>query len=214
MKKRKATRIKPKEQPNAQVQAARVYKGQKLARVNAETHELEGIYEDYELTDLMKKPNMLELNDKRLISSKGDGHLFHKSFINSWAFLRREFSSTELSVALTLTLMSKAHTCSLEPLDDTATVRELSSIFNIGVNKVNVVLKKLHDYGVFGKFDVCLADKPYTRYWILNPFLSFNGTVIDSVIVKLFKGTHVERAFNDPNYVYNTTKYNLHLVTK
>ena len=84
-----------------------------------------------------------------------------------------------------------------------------------GFSSMNMQRESMsNDYGVFGKFDVCLADKPYTRYWILNPFLSFNGTVIDSVIVKLFKGTHVERAFNDPNYVYNTTKYNLHLVTK
>ena len=210
-KKRAATRIKEKTTNPTSVKAVRVRNGQKLARINPETNSIEKIYEDYEMEDLMRKPNMLLLNEKSMINRKGDGVSFHKSFKNSWAFLRRELTALEINAVISMVVLSSANNCSLEPLNDSTTIGEIANHLHISISKTKSVLKTLYEYGVYGKFEISIPDKPYTKYWILNPFLSFNGTVIDTIIFKLFKETHVGKSFKNPNYVFKPTKYNEYL---
>jgi hypothetical protein len=75
------------------------------------------------------------------------------------------------------------------PLSDKSTVEELSRVMGIGVNKAKSVSKKLFDMGVFAKFDVREVDMEYKKYWIFNPYLSFNGRVIDTSMKNLFRNT-------------------------
>lgn len=125
---------------------------------------------------------------------------FLKYYPNSWAFLKRELNDFELRVCLTLALLAKAHTNSLEPLNDETMVSDLVVSLGISRNKVKSTLQTLWNYGVYGAFEVKEADKPYTKYWIFNPYLIFNGKLIDSGITRLFRGTHVAKAFYDENY--------------
>lgn len=137
---------------------------------------------------------------------------FKKNYNYSWQFLLRELSPLEVSATTYLIQLSDMNTGSLEPLNDKSTVRELSDLLNVSINKVNVVLKKLFLYGVYGKFEVYDPDRPYTKYWLINPYLTFAGTKIDSEILRLFKGTYIAKAFNDPNFVFQKTKRNKHLL--
>lgn len=120
---------------------------------------------------------------------------FSKSFSQSWRYLNRVLEPYEYKAAHTLALRAKAFTNSLEPLNDSTVILILVEELGISKNRVKPVLKKLFELGVYGKFSVAEADKPYTNYWILNPYLQFNGRVIDKSIAELFKGTFVAKAF-------------------
>lgn len=170
------------------------------AKINLETGEVIGI---------TNKKNQ----DLQLVKFNFGG-MFKKDYNNSWKFLLRELSPLEISAVNYLCSLAKMNTGSLEPLNDSSTVRELHIHLNVGVNKVNAVLKKLFLYGVYGKFEVYNPDKPYSKYWIINPFLSFAGDLIDQEIINLFKHTYIAKAYFDPNFVLTVTKRNKHLVTK
>ena len=126
--------------------------------------------------------------------------IFKKDYTNSWRFLQNNLSTLEYKVAHTLAMMARANTNSLEPLNDSSTLSELTSILNVSINKVRPILKKLFELGVYGKFEVAIPEKGYTKYWIFNPYLSFSGKIIDSSVAKLFQGTHCEKAFRDQDY--------------
>lgn len=126
--------------------------------------------------------------------------VFRKDYTNSWNFLRRILTPLEFKAAFTLAMMAKANTNSLEPLNDDTTIPELMEILDMSKNKVRPILEKLWNLGVYGKFEVKQADKPYTKYWVLNPYLSFSGKIINSDIAGLFRGTHIAKAFSNPEY--------------
>ncbi len=142
------------------------------------------------------------------------GKLFKKEYNNSWLFLLRELKPMEVSAVTYLISFAQMNTGSLEPLNDDTTVRDLSFKLNISVNRVKQILKVLFLYGVYGKFEVYNPDKPFTKYWIINPFLSFSGTHIDTEIVNLFKDTYIAKAYFDPKFVFKETKRNKHLIEK
>jgi hypothetical protein len=129
--------------------------------------------------------------------------LFRKDYTNSWNYLKRVLKPIEFKAAYTLALMAKAHTNSLEPLNDDTTIPELMELLDVSKNIVKPILNKLWDLGVYGKFDIKEADKPYTKYWIFNPYLSFNGRIISSDIARLFSKTHCAKAFNNTEYSYH-----------
>ena len=139
--------------------------------------------------------------------------LFQKSYSNSWKYLESILSNLEYCVANRLALMAKANTNSLEPLNDETTVDTLVDVLKISKNNVSKVLKKLFELGVYGKFEVVKVGVPYTKYWVFNPYLVFSGKIIKSDIARLFEGTEVEKAFNNPDYGYvpkkksKTSKY-------
>lgn len=120
---------------------------------------------------------------------------FNKSFTQSWKYLSNMLEPHEYKAAHKLAMKAKAFTNSLEPLNDETVYIILIEELGVGKNQIKAVLKKLFDLGVYGKFAVAEANKPYTNYWILNPYLQFNGRVIDKSIAELFKGTFVAKAF-------------------
>ena len=152
------------------------------AVVNAETGEV----------IIKKRPNNIP-DGKEIFEPKG---LFQKTYTKSWVFLKSKLSAFEFSVAFELALMAKANTNSLEPLNDETTVNQLVDRFNISRNKVRPLFKKLFELGVYAKFEVAKQDNPYKKYWILNPYLSFTGKLIESDIAELFKGTLIEINYN------------------
>ena len=130
--------------------------------------------------------------------------LFKKDYINTWSFLRRYLTPIEYMIAHTLGDLAKINTNSLEPLNDNTTMVELMNIFHVSKNVIAPIMKKLYLLGVYGKFDIACVDKPYTKYWIFNPYLSFSGKIIKSDITLLFAHTHCAYAHSDKEYSLNT----------
>lgn len=152
---------------------------EKLGIVNMETNAIKYIE---------KRANNIP-EGKEIFEPSG---IFQKNYTKSWKFLQSKLTPFEFKVAFQLAMLAKANTNSLEPLNDDMTVNQLADLFNISRNKVTPILAKLFKLGVYGKFEVVKPSVPYTKYWVLNPYLSFSGKLIYSDIANLFKGTTIE----------------------
>ena len=127
--------------------------------------------------------------------------LFKKDYTKSWQYLCDKLSAIEFKAAMKLALKAKANTNSLEPLGEDTTYQDLSLYLGVSINVVNRVVDKLFKIGVYGKFEVYDKTKPYTRFWILNPYLSFDGRIIHSDIAELFKGTEIALHFHSKDNI-------------
>lgn len=145
-----------------------------------------------EITEVNSRPNNIP-DGKEVFEAGG---IFLKTYTKSWRFLQSKLTPFEFKVAFQLAMMAKANTNSLEPLNDDTTVNQLADILNVSRNKVTPILNKLFKLGVYAKFEVVKPDVPYTKYWILNPYLSFSGKLIYSDIADLFKGTTIELEYS------------------
>lgn len=114
---------------------------------------------------------------------------FQKTFTKAWRLLETQTTDKEFAVANKLAYRAKAFTNSLRPLNDDSTIMEIANELNSDRRTIMKVIDKLFKLGVIGKFEVYNANVEYTKYWIFNPYLSFNGKVIDEGIAKLFSGT-------------------------
>lgn len=123
----------------------------------------------------------------------GDKTLFRKTFEDVDKFLITNLSDTEYKVVMMMALMAAPSTNSLEPLDDTTSMRALEKHFNVDRRRIVKVLNKLFSLGVYAKFKIAEVNNPYKNYWILNPYISFKGKIIDSDIVKLFQNTVIAK---------------------
>jgi hypothetical protein len=121
--------------------------------------------------------------------------IFNKSFPQSWKWLESVTTPLEFKCAVLLGLKAKAFTNSLEPFDDETCLRDISEQLNISLGVVSYTMKKLFTLGVYGRFETYTPDKPYSKYWLFNPFLSFNGKLINSDIAALFQGTYCAMAY-------------------
>lgn len=107
----------------------------------------------------------------------------------AWELLRTQTTKAEFVVAHQLGLMAKAFTNSLSPLNDCSTSKELANLFKVSVNTINSICKKLFELGVYGKFEVSEQNKEFKKYWIFNPYLSFNGKFTNKNVIGLFSNT-------------------------
>ena len=122
--------------------------------------------------------------------------IFKKDYTKSWEYLDKVLTPLEYKVVSKLCRMAKMNTNSLEPLNDDTTALALSEEFNIDHRTSKKLFKRLFDLGVYAKFEASKPDIPYTKYWIVNPYLSFSGKLIDSDIRLLFVGTIIEKVFS------------------
>ena len=127
--------------------------------------------------------------------------LFTKHFPQSWKWLREHTTDNEFKAAVALAQLAKAYTNSLEPLNDATIIPDLVNATGVSKNLIGVTLQKLWKLGVYAKFEVYDPSKPYTKYWILNPYLSFNGKLIDSDIARLFQGTYIGLAYRNIPFI-------------
>lgn len=153
------------------------------AKMNVETGEIK-------LLDVPKKQN----NNPDLIEFEPNA-IFSRSYSKSWEFLYYKTTDKEYKVAQYLAFKAKAFTNSLEPLSDDSTVREIAEATGISKDKVTQTFARLFELGVYGKWEVNELIKGRTKYWIFNPYLSFNGKRVDKNIVTLFDKTAIAKAF-------------------
>lgn len=155
---------------------------EKAAKVNVETGEIT-VYE-------RRKNNIPE--GKIRFEQKGD---FKKSYSKSWMYFKDRVSPIEFKVAFEMSLRAKRNTNSLEPIGAETTVRELAEMFSVSKSSMDRIMKVLFNYGVYAEFNVKDDRKPYTHFFIFNPYLSFDGKIIDSDIPSLFVGTKIARYY-------------------
>lgn len=120
---------------------------------------------------------------------------FTKKFLILEEYLEKNLTSDEYKIVGIMSRMAHPKNNSLMPLDDTTSVRDLEKRFYINKNKINKILNKLFELGIFARFEVYKPDKPYTKYWILNPYISSKSRYISSDIASLFEGTVVEKEY-------------------
>ena len=120
---------------------------------------------------------------------------FFKAYNKSWDYLQKQLTPLQFNVAFQLALMAKMNTNSLEPLNDETTAIELSEKFNIDRRTSKKLFQRLFELGVYARFEAAKPDMPYTKYWILNPYLSFSGKVLASDIATLFHGTMIHKNY-------------------
>ena len=131
--------------------------------------------------------------NKKLFGKKEVG--WRKSFDYSWEFLDEVLTDLELRVTQKLCRMAKMNTNSLEPLNDNTTQIMIAQEFNIDHRKSKKIFDKLYNLGIYAKFDIAKVDVSYTKYWILNPYLSFGGKLVESDIANLFIGTQLTNEY-------------------
>ena len=91
--------------------------------------------------------------------------------------------------------MAQMNTNSLQPLNDATTAMELAECFKLDRRRTKKTFEKLFNLGIYGKFSVVDENIAFTKYWVLNPYLSFGGKIIDSSIARLFKGTRLTKEY-------------------
>ena len=153
------------------------------AKINLETGEITEIREIFRV--------LPENKDVWLKEEK-----FTKMFTYSWRFLVKELSAEELKVLIVMTTMAHAGTNALPPLNDELSMVSLEDVFLISRKRLPKILKRLFDLGVYAKFEVAKIDEPFKKYWILNPYVSFKGRLIDHSIIELFFDTRVELEYS------------------
>lgn len=154
------------------------------AKINQETGEIVPLKKSI--------ANRKEDNDNIVFESSAT---FTKTYTKAWLYLDKVLEPYEYKAAHKLAMKAKAFTNSLEPLNDFTVINELVEELGISKNRVKPVVEKLFKLGVYGRFEVADPNKEYTKFWILNPYLSFNGKVISQSIADLFKNTIVAKAF-------------------
>lgn len=145
-----------------------------------------------EIKEVSNKPNNIP-KDKQFFGREETG--WRKSFDYSWEFLEEVLSDLELRVVQKLCRLAEMNTNSLKPLNDETTQVEIAKTFNIDHRKSKRMFKKLHELGIYAKFDIVYEHIPYTKFWVLNPYLSFGGKLIKSDISELFKGTKLTNEY-------------------
>ncbi len=114
---------------------------------------------------------------------------FVRNYPDTWKYMEKRMTNLEFAVACRLGLWARAYTNSLMPLGDESTLNELARIMGVGVNKAKAISEKLFKMGIYARFEVSEVDCEYKKYWIFNPYLSFNGRVIETSMKNLFKNT-------------------------
>lgn len=147
-----------------------------------------------EYIEVRKRPNNLAKARVEYFKPKS---IFTKQYSVAWNYLEKVLSTAEYKMAHRMCIMAKMNTNSLEPLNDNTATLELAEHFNVSRNHVKHMLNNLFNHGVFAKFELVKEDYDYTKYWILNPYLSFSGNVIKTDIADLFIGTKIERLVNE-----------------
>lgn len=115
---------------------------------------------------------------------------YHRRNTKAWNLLETQTTTKEYQVADKLAKLAKAFTSSLEPLNPDSTISEIAQILNENRRTISKVIDKLFKLGVIGKFEVYDSNQQHTRYWIFNPYLSFNGNVIKENVPTLFDNTY------------------------
>lgn len=95
----------------------------------------------------------------------------------------------EIGVITYMSTISEWNTNSLKPINNDTSLRMLAEFFGINKNRVKKVLEKLFKLGVYMQIKIHKED--VIDYWVLNPNISWKGTLATDSIFEHFKGTAI-----------------------
>jgi len=115
---------------------------------------------------------------------------FTRMNTKAWNLLETQLNAKELAVAYKLAKMAEAFSNELSPLSSKTSVSMVAD--HLGENRRTIMkyIDKLFDLGVLGEFKVSNRREKNHKVWVFNPYLSFNGNVIDKGMKKLFQDTY------------------------
>lgn len=100
-------------------------------------------------------------------------------------------TTEEVGIVCYMSAIAEFGTNSLKPLSNDSTVRELSSEFGIGINRVTKVFEKLFILGVYMQIRIHSGD--LKEYWVLNPNISWKGRIKSDSLFEHFKDCTITR---------------------
>lgn len=98
-------------------------------------------------------------------------------------------SMEEIGVITYMSTIAEWNTNSLKPLNNDTSTRMLADFFLINRNKVSKVLDKLFKLGVYMQIKIHKDD--VVDYWVLNPNVSWKGTLASDSLFLHFEGTAI-----------------------
>lgn len=140
-----------------------------------------------EVKEIYRNPN--RKGNPNVVKHKPE-KTFQKNFPRAWQLLETQVTSSEYMVAHKLAMRAKAFNNSLIPFQDSQSYRKMARVLNEDHRTFKKAVDKLFTLGVLGKFEVADRNQEYRKYWIFNPYLSFNGQNIEKGILQLFKDTY------------------------
>lgn len=96
-------------------------------------------------------------------------------------------SMEEIGIITYMATIAEWNTNSLKPLNNETSTRMLEDFFMINKNRVKKVLDKLFKLGVYMQIKIHKDD--LVDYWVLNPNISWKGTLAEDSLFEHFKGT-------------------------
>lgn len=114
---------------------------------------------------------------------------YHRMNGTAWEVLRSQTNDHEFAVANKMAFMARQGNNSIIPLNDDLTNQELAEFLDCSRMSVRKHVDRLFKLGVIAKFEIYEHDAQYKKYWIFNPYLSFNGARIHKDVSTLFANT-------------------------
>lgn len=115
---------------------------------------------------------------------------FTKLNLRILPYLVEVFNSIEINMIVKMISLIDYNSNSIEKLNNDTSLRDLAKLFGVSRNRIKTYLDHLFRMGVYAQFKIHKDKKE--EYWILNPYLSWQGELIDSSLKANFKGTKIE----------------------
>ena len=127
--------------------------------------------------------------------SKLDYQEFGMLNIKASKVLEKHLSNLELSIVFKMISKCEFNTNSLKPLNNETSIRILAEEFNLSVNTVPKVLKRLYDLGVYMQLQI-VENSQENSYWVLNPYIFWRGRLKNDSLFITFSNTDLGRLLN------------------
>jgi hypothetical protein len=105
-------------------------------------------------------------------------------------YLLDVFNPIEIKMIIKMIELSEFNSNSLDPLNNDYSLRELAIFFGVSRDRIKTYLDHLFKMGVYAQFKVYADGKK--EFWILNPYIAWQGELIDSGLKANFKNTKIE----------------------
>lgn len=123
------------------------------------------------------------------------GVSYHKNYTKAWKVLRMFTSDSEYALAHELSMLAK-HGDNFLPLGDDLSYSYMAELLNMDRRKFKTLTDKLFELGVFGKWSISTVDHIRKTHWVFNPYLSFNGIVMNKTLMSMFHETLIYKLMN------------------
>lgn len=129
---------------------------------------------------------------------EGKSPLKYKNFalVNEQALkiLKRKLTNEELGVILYMISLANFNSNSLKPLNNETSSVVLSDIFGVDRRRVKSMFNKFYELGVYNSYNTfSVTESESKTYWILSPYISWKGKLVDDSIFYDFSDTELAK---------------------